>query len=342
MVIMPLSYPLFKGNTRIVRAGANSPPMKFGEKGPAVAILQSALITVGYKMPKSLTAGIPDGVFGSETKETIYRFQKDHKLKIDGIVGAHTFAKLDQLVMAASPTPPLSPPPVIVPSGGHDYQIGSADPPITADVGAGVWNTKPKTVEAMLQKELILQCLPGAYAVIGDDAVKHMAHYLANSGKTLEIDLEGMVEEVPSAKERFLDEINEAKQFIETLPVGTYTITSAMPEGGYNVKSENRNWYYAVGGYSTWGKGKAIVKSGAGPKEYELEFEYRLYDRYNWDRGKQVKLFDKITVTDEFMGEFHRQGLAREFDMTGSMKRVFKWKHGGDIPSQQFAPGGGR
>lgn len=30
-------------------------------------------------------------------------------------------------------------------------------------------------------------------------------------------------------------------------------------------------------------------------------------------------------VTDEFMGEFHRQGLAREFDCHGSIKRRLVW-----------------
>ena len=28
------------------------------------------------------------------------------------------------------------------------------------------------------------------------------------------------------------------------------------------------------------------------------------------------------------MGEFHRQGLAREFDMRGSVKKTVKWKKG--------------
>jgi hypothetical protein len=75
--------------------------------------------------------------------------------------------------------------------------------------------------------------------------------------------------------------------------------------------------------------------------EHELEFEYRLYDRYNWDAGKSVT-FAGITVKDVFMGEFHRQGLAKEFDCHGSIKRRFTWKKGAALPPQQLYAAGGR
>jgi len=34
------------------------------------------------------------------------------------------------------------------------------------------------------------------------------------------------------------------------------------------------------------------------------------------------------TVPDKFMGEFHRQGLAKEFDMRGSVTVTVRWKRG--------------
>ena len=37
--------------------------------------------------------------------------------------------------------------------------------------------------------------------------------------------------------------------------------------------------------------------------------------------------FAGITVTDKFMGEFHREGLTREFHCVGSLKRTFTWKN---------------
>jgi hypothetical protein len=223
--------------------------------------------------------------------------------------------------------------------------IGTGDPKITPDPGAGIWNSKATTVTAMVQRELILEVLPprgsSSSLFIGDDAAMHMKHYLDNSGRTLTIDLEGMVDEVPTAKARFQNEVSQAKTFVESLNAGTSEITSKNAESAYNFKKESYNWFFAVGGYSTWGKGTATVKDVAGVRHCELEFEYKFYDRYNWDNGKKVEIAG-ITITDEFMGEFHRQGLAQEFDMVGSFRRSFRWKRGDPIPPQQFLAPGGR
>ena len=52
--------------------------------------------------------------------------------------------------------------------------------------------------------------------------------------------------------------------------------------------------------------------------------------------------FAGITVTDRFMGEFHRQGIAQEFDCRGSFKRRFTWKAGETIAQAQLDGPGGR
>ncbi len=80
-----------------------------------------------------------------------------------------------------------------------------------------------------------------------------------------------------------------------------------------------------MGGYSPWGKGLAtITKDGNSQRVYELDFEYKFFDRYNWDGGKSVTIFGQ-TITDAFMGRFHREGLAQEFNMYGSTERKVKW-----------------
>lgn len=140
----------------------------------------------------------------------------------------------------------------------------------------------------------------------------------------------------------FEAEAAQAQSFVELLDVGVHAITSRMMQGGYNKKDENWNWYFATGGYSSWGKGNATVTKGSGGHEFSLDFEYRFFDRYNWDTGKAVKIFE-ITVTDEFMGEFHRQGLAREFDCFGSIRRKLTWRKGQALPKNQLdSPAGGR
>jgi hypothetical protein len=150
-----------------------------------------------------------------------------------------------------------------------------------------------------------------------------------------------MVRDVPSAKERYEDEVAQAQEFAETLPLGTFSIRSKMAEPGYNEQKKSKNWFFAIGGYSSWGFGTATVAGDAANRRYTVEVEYKFYDRYNWDGGKSVT-FHGIVVTHQFMGEFHRQGLAQEFDCFGSFKRTFTWKKGEEIPPSQLAPPVGR
>ena len=343
---MALKYPAFANNGRVRRAATNSPWMARGETGAGVAVLQAALIDVGHAMPISTRKkGVPDGVYGAETRSTALAFQTKQKLKgQDGVAGRETFTRLDTLMVAKGIPPQVPPSPPARPVS-RDYKIGTADPTITPDPGAGPWNSKPKTMTVRVQKELILEILPprgsSSSLIIGDDAARHMLHYMNNTGRTLTIDLEGMIDEVKTANGRFRNEVNQAKTFVGSLSPGTHQITSRTAEGAYNRKSETKNWFFAIGGYSTWGKGEARVMAGAGAREYELDFEYKFFDRYNWDGGKKVTI-GPVTITDQFMGEFHRQGLAREYNCVGSIRRRLRWREGQAIPPQQLLPSGNR
>jgi hypothetical protein len=223
----------------------------------------------------------------------------------------------------------------------RNYQVGTVDPPIAHDPGAGIWNSKPTEASYVALKLGIIEVLPQATLIIGPDAAVHMSHYLGNTGKMLTIRLENMVKDVPSAKRRYEREVSQMQRFVETLPVGTTSIASKNVEVGYNTQAESRNWFFAIGGYSTWGTGTAKVASGSAGRAYEVDFEYKFYDRYNWDAGKSVT-FAGITVTDRFMGEFHRQGIAQEYDCRGSFKRHFSWKAGEAIAQDQIDGPGGR
>jgi hypothetical protein len=205
------------------------------------------------------------------------------------------------------------------------YKIGTGDPVIQHDPGAGPWNSIPQTQEYIGLKIRIWGHLPHAALIIGDDAAKHMHHYFKNTGKDYIIDLEDMIDDVRNAKDLYESEIDNAKQFVQTLPVGTHNVTTDTAAIGYNLKEENWNWYYAVGGYSAWIKGVAKVALDTnGRRKYSLDYEYKVADRYNWDEEKKVEIFGE-EFTDEFMGEFHRQGLAREFNMHGSIKASIEW-----------------
>jgi hypothetical protein len=339
---MALNYPPFAACVAMEQAARNAPPLKLGSRGLAVCLLQSSLSQVGEKLPLSTNkSGVPDGAFGQETKSAVTAFQTKCKIHPDGVAGSKTINALDAKMVAMMPVvPPPSHPQPEFPSTPH-YEVGTGDPPLGHDPGAGAWKSKPWQVSYATLKGYIIEALPVAMVAIGVDASKHMAHYLGDSGRDYTIDLDGMVRDVPSARARYEDEVAQAQELVERLPVGRYMIHSKKAENGYNRQSESRNWFFAIGGYTKWGQGVAVVKDSTGGLEFELDFEYKFYDRYNWDAGKSVT-FAGITVTDTFMGEFHRQGLAKEFNCYGSFKRHFNWKKGNPITTQQLYPAGGR
>lgn len=198
-------------------------------------------------------------MYGQETFDVIQTFQGDRGLVQNGIAGRLTILELDRLLSLKTAAPPYIPPPApVLPRTDH-YELGTGDPVVVPDKGAGVWKAKPISAAYLALRAAIFDVLPSANVIIGDDAVKHMAHYLGNSGERYTIDLEGMIREVPSAREALEDEAAQAQEFVELLPPGRHSIHSRTSEDGYNNKSENWNWYFATGGYQSWREGEATV-----------------------------------------------------------------------------------
>jgi peptidoglycan hydrolase-like protein with peptidoglycan-binding domain len=337
-------YAPFRCCATLGAAYHDAPPLRRGTRGVAVKLLQGGLRQLGFALPHStLPKGATDGILGEETVAALMKFQEQYKslLKVDGIAGKSTIGLMDALLANAS-KPTLAPaaPQVRIPTNA-EYQLGTADPPYQADAGAGAWKSVSTQASYAALAAAVVAALPVAYGVIGDDAAKHMWHYFLSQGSTYTLDLEGMVRDVPGARELYEREVAQAKKFVETLPPGQHDITSRHTQVGYNYEKESRNWYYAVGGYHAWGRGVAIVTDVSGQRRCQLDFEYKVRDRYNWDNGKSITFHD-ITVTDQFMGEFHRQGLAREFDCVGSLKRQLNWNAGAPIPFDQIQAPAGR
>lgn len=68
------------------------PTLRRGNKGTWVTKLQVMLVNRGYELPKYGA----DGDFGKETEAAVIRFQADHGLISDGVVGAKTWEALEQ------------------------------------------------------------------------------------------------------------------------------------------------------------------------------------------------------------------------------------------------------
>jgi hypothetical protein len=93
-----LTSPRFAGNARLEAAYDNAPVMKQGEMGEAVALVQETLVDDGFIMPKSTKPnGEMDGIFGSETFNTVWYFQDKHDVDTDGRVGHDTLDKLQSV-----------------------------------------------------------------------------------------------------------------------------------------------------------------------------------------------------------------------------------------------------
>lgn len=61
-------------------------------QGEDVKLLQEKLNSLGFD------CGTPDGVFGSKTKAAVKKFQKEKKIKVDGVFGLESYAALSTAV----------------------------------------------------------------------------------------------------------------------------------------------------------------------------------------------------------------------------------------------------
>jgi peptidoglycan hydrolase-like protein with peptidoglycan-binding domain len=98
---MPLTSPRFKNESELKKVDAGQSLLKHGAKGRHVHLVQMALLDLGFPMPKSTMSPSfsPDGDYGSETTETVRKFQKSTGvLTPDGVVGPLTLRELDRRI----------------------------------------------------------------------------------------------------------------------------------------------------------------------------------------------------------------------------------------------------
>ncbi|WP_269581179.1 peptidoglycan-binding protein [Roseibium sp. Sym1] len=103
------------GKIRLKTAVCNAPPIKRGERGPGVVLLQEAYVSLGYAMPVSTgPGGTLDGIFGKETDAVTRHYQSRNDLAVDGDAGEKTITCLDTELggtLLGDPSPrPVNPP----------------------------------------------------------------------------------------------------------------------------------------------------------------------------------------------------------------------------------------
>ena len=89
-----------------------------GDKGTAVAQLQTALVKLGNMTQAEMNTG--RGIFGPRTEAALKEFQAKHKLVADGVYGPKTRAAMQKALAPAAPPKPPSQPKVTAPAAGLD------------------------------------------------------------------------------------------------------------------------------------------------------------------------------------------------------------------------------
>ena len=210
------------------------------------------------------------------------------------------------------------------PMGLAEYKKGADDPKINADGGAGRWGSMAAPADAKVLAGMIFLAVTHLRAIL-PNAADNLAHYFGNTGADHTIDLQSMINQAPSAKKLYWEEQNKAMDFCETLPNGIQEITSSKSSIGSISGAESKDWKLAIGGYNAWGKGK-VTRDG---DSFVLHFEYKFFDRYNWDKNRDpINLGAGLTVTNEDLAMFHQMGLAKEYNNYGSIKKTLIWQKG--------------
>ncbi|WP_423126903.1 eCIS core domain-containing protein [Gaoshiqia sp. Z1-71] len=106
----------FSGDAVLEACLDNEQLLRVGDSGPAVSLVQQALVDAGFPLPRF---GV-DGIFGNETRSALRDFQRASTLSADGILGPNTMSALDALFSGGAPAlpPPIPvvPPPVNPPA----------------------------------------------------------------------------------------------------------------------------------------------------------------------------------------------------------------------------------
>ena len=93
---VPLQSRRFSSDTQLLNVEAGQILLNQRSTGAGVEKIQAFLHLVGFRLPKSIKQGKPDGIFGPETEAVVKAFQRDTGLKVDGIVGPKTLGVMDQ------------------------------------------------------------------------------------------------------------------------------------------------------------------------------------------------------------------------------------------------------
>ncbi|WP_315560860.1 hypothetical protein [Actinomyces gerencseriae] len=190
--------------------------------------------------------------------------------------------------------------------------------------GSGQYRQRPPTPRDYAVHEAATLAA-GTCASMWPDASKNLYHYLQNTGSHQDMDVDGMLNDLPSLDNDTQTAVTTmAGQAVDDAQASGYTGPMTYPfntpwEHADANPIESENWFYATGGYQRATDGTITVYPPTdGNSEWTYSYDYRVHtaDRYNWDGDKSTEIFG-MTITDKELQELHRAGLAQEYDMSG-------------------------
>jgi RHS repeat-associated protein len=266
-----------------------------------------------------------------------------------------------------TPDPPVKAPDpsfMVKPWALHPYQYVEQNPitfwdpdgrqPALRD-GSGAWNAESPGFGDYAKHFSWMRIAQAADVIGMPNASRHMLHYLGNSGSPIQVDVRDMLDASSHFRDGYAslvaDSQMEAERWVQAeLAKGTRfqstwteggTIDSAR-RGGYITKNIDRDWFFAVGGFTYYTKSRFDVRQVGDQIEIQMQTRLHVFDRYNWDEKKKVEIAG-VEVTDESLGRLHRVGLAREYEVHGtSAPATTTWRLGDAIPGAVLPPSGGR
>ncbi|MET7617387.1 hypothetical protein [Streptomyces sp. NPDC005408] len=203
---------------------------------------------------------------------------------------------------------------------------------VAPDRGSGPHDVEEPGAEERRTREKMNLIAETADWTGDNDASRHMAHYLGNSGTDMDLPVDKMMSDVPGFRTHIEDDIRERQEEWREQALAEFKRNGgqpvAMPVETDNrdfsfTKDVNENWFYAVGSTRSNVTGVVtVVPDASGEPKVGLDYQANAWDRYNWDKDKGVTIDlpggGSMSIPDGQMARLHTTGIAQEFDMAGS------------------------
>ena len=198
-----------------------------------------------------------------------------------------------------------------------------------ADVGSGPYAVEKPTL-ADRAKELLVETMANSAAPAWPNASRNLLHFLANTGESLQQDVDRMLSDVPRLGSKVAQDqqilaqaaVKQARQSGVTTPT-TYPVNTPWRNFDFEKDTE-RDWFLALGSTSYGETGQVTVyppTSPGGSWRYQVDTRVNIYDQYNWDGSKATEIYG-YQVNDTELQRLHHVGLAREYRNQGRSTRT--------------------